>query len=228
MRSCRSAKATGCSCCTVRARACILQLPADKALAGDTVVDDYSIPAADAPAGRAEQGDEAAKPSRVRDRRLAGDAASATSALGNSQAPSALTTQDLAAAFASFAAVGATATPAASTASIVAPRRSADAGACAERHFVANRLTKDCTGLGEMRSASPLPATPAPVLQNVQPGSSAPSATLDDSAAQASYMRMLADWNAQQDALAATVRARCMRRAMPAGTASKCHCSHYS
>ena len=108
-----------------RSRHSRLQASADVASAGDTVVDDYSVPAAAASPSTFKQGDEASKPSRVRDRRLAGDAVSAT---GNSQASAALTTQDLAAAFASFAAVGATSTPAASTASIVAPRRSADAG----------------------------------------------------------------------------------------------------
>ena len=80
------------------------------------------------------------------------------------------------------------------------------------------RLTVVAPGLGELRSASPLPAASAPVLQNMQPGSSPPSATLDDSAAQASYMRMLADWNAQQDALAATVRFQCVWRANTAAT----------
>ncbi len=180
----------------MRAPACLrtmrLANTADLPLAGDTVVDDHTV-AADAAtqSDRAEPGDAANTP-RVRDRRLAADAAvpavAAASSGGDSRP---LTTQDLAAAFASFAVAGVGTTPmpqlAASTASIVAPRRPADAGQ------------------GELRTSSASAASP-PAAE--QPATAPPSAAVDDAAAQAAYTRMLAEWNAQQSALSAAVRAR--------------------
>jgi hypothetical protein len=101
-------------------------------LFGDTVIDEHNVDSDAAPPfGRAEPGD-AANTLRVHERRLADAIAApaATFASGNGKLA---TTQDLAAAFASFAVAGVGTTPmpqlAASTASIVAPRRTAEAGA---------------------------------------------------------------------------------------------------
>ena len=177
----------------MRARACDrtmwLANTADLLFAGDTVVDEHTVTAdAAAQPSHAEPGN-AANTHRVRERRLAADAAApAVAAASGDGRP--LTTQDLAAAFASFAVAGVGTTPmpqlAASTASIVAPRRPADAG------------------LGELRTSSASAASPPAAEQSA---TVPPSAAVDDAAAQAAYTRMLAEWNAQQAALSAAVRA---------------------
>ena len=149
-----------------------------------TVIDDHTV---DTVTQEPANG-EAAQTSRVRERRLAADAGAATSTISVSGSNQQVTTQDLAAAFASFTVAGVAMAPtqlAASTASIVAPRRTADAGQ------------------GELRTAS-APAAPPPVEQSA---ALPPSSAADDAAAQAAYARMLADWNAQQAAMAAEVRA---------------------
>ncbi len=61
-------------------------------------------------------------------------------------------------------------------------------------------------GIGELRGAAPSASLQTQAAS--PPDASADAGAADDAAAQASYLRALAEWNAQQAALQAAVRQR--------------------